>query len=236
MRRNGRRPQEFCARETRRRSRGFRNELLYTGRQIDPETGLQLNRHRFYHQQLGRWVSRDPIGYWGAEANLYGYVQGAPLSYHDPIGMDREWVVTHPLWPHTFLRVEIDGKCYQLHFSIIGRTLIPCPPGGTMGKGYVLQFISSTREGDLKLVNNWQSGFWLYIPFIHDCNMTSFLHRYDGKPCEFTLPEVEPPLKPQTYYRDCQDRLEWNLDDPPPREPYLPHEVNPITGRPTLDF
>ncbi|MCA9240136.1 MAG: hypothetical protein KDA37_08055, partial [Planctomycetales bacterium] len=30
------------------------NEHLYTGRRTDPETGLQLNRYRYYHQQLGR--------------------------------------------------------------------------------------------------------------------------------------------------------------------------------------
>jgi len=47
------------------------NEFLFTGRRRDPETGLQLNRNRFYHQQLGRWVSRDPIGFEGGW-NLYG--------------------------------------------------------------------------------------------------------------------------------------------------------------------
>jgi len=41
------------------------NEFLYTGRRRDPETGLQYNRNRFYHPQLGRWVNRDPIGYGG---------------------------------------------------------------------------------------------------------------------------------------------------------------------------
>ena len=64
----------------------FGNELLYTGRRIDPATGLQLNRNRFYHQQLGRWVSRDPIGYEAGDLNLYGYVGGMPLTNSDPFG------------------------------------------------------------------------------------------------------------------------------------------------------
>jgi len=91
------RPQSrgVASREAARRSRGFRNELLYTGRRSDPETGLQLNRHRFYHQQLGRWVSRDPIGYWGGDANLYGYVFGRPTRFTDPVGLwgwDGDWI------------------------------------------------------------------------------------------------------------------------------------------------
>ncbi len=40
----------------------FDNEILYTGRWVDPVTGLQLNRNRWYHQQLGRSLNRDPGG------------------------------------------------------------------------------------------------------------------------------------------------------------------------------
>ena len=43
------------------------NTHLHTGRERDPETGLQLNRHRYYASHLGRWLTRDPIGY--MEAN-----------------------------------------------------------------------------------------------------------------------------------------------------------------------
>ncbi|WP_146586820.1 RHS repeat-associated core domain-containing protein [Posidoniimonas polymericola] len=63
------------------------NEHLYTGRRTDPETGLQLNRYRFYHQQLGRWVTRDPIGYDAGSNNLYEYVGGMPTYYVDPSGL-----------------------------------------------------------------------------------------------------------------------------------------------------
>jgi RHS repeat-associated protein len=79
-------PLGVASREEARRSRGFRNELLFTGRRCDPETGLQLNRHRFYHQQLGRWLSRDPIGYKGSRWNLYKYGKSAPARYRDAFG------------------------------------------------------------------------------------------------------------------------------------------------------
>ncbi|NOY41475.1 MAG: hypothetical protein GXP26_06525 [Planctomycetes bacterium] len=56
------------------------NEILYTGRRLDPETRLQLNRNRFYHAPLGRWVNRDPIGYDGGDNNLYGYVKSSAIA------------------------------------------------------------------------------------------------------------------------------------------------------------
>ena len=83
-------PLGVASREEARRSRGFRNELLYTGRRSDPETGLQLNRHRFYHQQLGRWVSRDPTEYFAGVYNLYQYVKANPIRYGDPTGETHE--------------------------------------------------------------------------------------------------------------------------------------------------
>jgi RHS repeat-associated protein len=63
------------------------NNHLYTGRERDPETGLQLNRHRYYAAHLGRWLMRDPVGYRGG-ANLYGYVSERPTELIDPSGLD----------------------------------------------------------------------------------------------------------------------------------------------------
>jgi RHS repeat-associated protein len=61
------------------------NTHLYTGREYDIYTGLQLNRNRFYAAHLGRWVTRDPIEYDGG-LNLYGYVGAMPTSFVDPNG------------------------------------------------------------------------------------------------------------------------------------------------------
>jgi RHS repeat-associated protein len=60
---------------------------LYTGRERDATTGLQLNRHRFYAAHLGRWVQRDPIGYEGGQWNLYEYVGGSPVGAIGPSGL-----------------------------------------------------------------------------------------------------------------------------------------------------
>jgi RHS repeat-associated protein len=41
----------------------YANVTLYTGRELDSETGLYYYRNRYYSAELGRFVSRDPIGY-----------------------------------------------------------------------------------------------------------------------------------------------------------------------------
>jgi len=65
----------------------FDNEYLYTGRRIDPLTGLQINRNRWYASHLGRWLSPDPIGYYDSK-NLYQYLNARPLKKTDPIGLE----------------------------------------------------------------------------------------------------------------------------------------------------
>lgn len=48
-------------------------------------SGLNLTRTRAYSANLGRFISRDPIGERGG-VNLYGYVGGNPVSLTDPSG------------------------------------------------------------------------------------------------------------------------------------------------------
>jgi len=42
-------------------------------------------RHRFYHAQLGRFLTRDPVEYKGG-LNLYQYVAENPIAGTDPLG------------------------------------------------------------------------------------------------------------------------------------------------------
>ena len=44
-------------------------------------------RNRMYHAELGRFVSRDPVGYATADPTLYRYVRNRPTGLVDPLGL-----------------------------------------------------------------------------------------------------------------------------------------------------
>ena len=69
-----------------RSSSSYTNPTLYTGRELDPETGLCYYRARYYSAELGRFLGRDPIGIAGG-VNLCGYVANRPSSATDPFGL-----------------------------------------------------------------------------------------------------------------------------------------------------
>ncbi len=64
------------------------NPYLFTGRRLDPETGLYHYRARNYHAGLGRFLEVDPARHLGG-MNLYAYVQNDPLNFLDPFGLFR---------------------------------------------------------------------------------------------------------------------------------------------------
>jgi len=66
---------------------GYDWEYLFTGRRLDQETGIYYYRARYYHAGLGRFVSRDPIGYEAGEINLYRYLGNGPTNLTDPTGL-----------------------------------------------------------------------------------------------------------------------------------------------------
>jgi RHS repeat-associated protein len=59
--------------------------VLYASYKWDEETGYYQVRNRYLHPGLGRWLTRDPIGYDGG-VNLYAYVGNRPVNEVDPSG------------------------------------------------------------------------------------------------------------------------------------------------------
>ena len=55
------------------------NLFQYTGRENDG-TGLYYYRARYYHPGLQRFLSEDPIGFWGGDPNFYVYVRNSPTD------------------------------------------------------------------------------------------------------------------------------------------------------------
>jgi RHS repeat-associated protein len=61
--------------------------VLFSGGLYDFDTKLTRFGARDYDATVGRWTTKDPIGFAGGDTNLYAYVGGNPMSYVDPSGL-----------------------------------------------------------------------------------------------------------------------------------------------------
>ena len=59
----------------------------FAGGLYDADTGLVHFGARDYDPVIGRWTTRDPLGFAGGDTNLYGYVLQDPVNLVDPMGL-----------------------------------------------------------------------------------------------------------------------------------------------------
>jgi RHS repeat-associated protein len=67
--------------------------FLWKSVRLDEITGLLQMRNRYYSVELGRFLTRDPLGVWGDGlngGNEYGYVGNRPLSRGDRYGLQTD--------------------------------------------------------------------------------------------------------------------------------------------------
>lgn len=103
------------------------SDFLYTGHYNHQASGLHFAPYRAYDTNLGRWLSRDPVGENGG-INLYGYVSNNPLSLVDPYGL--AWDSTQAQGIHYNERAGgARGFGFGLGTDSAGR-LIAVPLGG----------------------------------------------------------------------------------------------------------
>lgn len=57
----------------------------FTGKQLDPDTGLYYFNARWYDPELGRFISEDPAR---DDINWYAYCANNPMNFVDPTGLD----------------------------------------------------------------------------------------------------------------------------------------------------
>jgi RHS repeat-associated protein len=95
----------------------------FTGQFFDIETGLYYYRARYYHSTLGRFASRDAIGY-GASSNLYEYAASQPPNKTDPFGF-----YPYPIVPCGALEIATAATECE---SFGGLVRAVCVDGGTI--------------------------------------------------------------------------------------------------------
>jgi RHS repeat-associated protein len=64
--------------------------FLFHAEFLDEDTGLYNYGYRYYNPELGRWISRDPIGERGG-LNLYGFLHNDAIWTFDYLGLSKNW-------------------------------------------------------------------------------------------------------------------------------------------------
>jgi RHS repeat-associated protein len=64
----------------------YGDQIKFTSREWDPDTGLQYNRARYFSPSRGSWTSQDPLRFAAEDSNLYRYVFNGPTNSADPSG------------------------------------------------------------------------------------------------------------------------------------------------------
>lgn len=103
----------------------------FAGGLYDGQTGLVRFGARDYDPVVGRWITKDPIGFGGGDTNLYNYTDGNPISNIDPLGLARRFsigvgfslaVLIPGVGESITLGISVPNDltnwgCYQLFFS-----------------------------------------------------------------------------------------------------------------------
>ncbi len=103
------------------------NPFQYTGRELDPESGIYEYRARYYDQSVGRFLSEDPIRF-KAGVDFYTYVLNNPPNFGDPSGLQSgSSVIDHHLnvCPRAG-RIEDQCRCHCIYTGDIEACIKTC--------------------------------------------------------------------------------------------------------------
>ncbi len=101
------------------------NEIPMGGSRYNADAEAQnyYVRNRYYLPTLGRWLTRDPIGYQGG-INLYEYAQSSPVGNVDGEGLHADYSkpqlgLYRPQGTFT-IHMSIQGEGRLLRFRYVG--------------------------------------------------------------------------------------------------------------------
>jgi uncharacterized protein RhaS with RHS repeats len=99
---------------------------------------LHNNRYRYYDPQVGRFISKDPIGFAG-ELNVYAYAPN-PVEWVDPLGLAKRGLVPGGQGPHNEVIAQWGreateaGGLVKAGGGLQKEVLIPTPGGQKQGR------------------------------------------------------------------------------------------------------
>ncbi|WP_242112271.1 RHS repeat-associated core domain-containing protein [Luteimonas aquatica] len=93
----------------------FQLNMRFPGQIYDRVSDLNYNYFRDYEPSIGRYIQSDPIGL-DAGPSTYSYVEGDPLDYADPFGLDRI-LVRRPWWWPSYFPYPGEEQLPQRHYS-----------------------------------------------------------------------------------------------------------------------
>ncbi len=160
--------------------------IRFQGQFFDVESGLHYNRFRYYDNDCGMFVSRDPIGLMGG-SNVFAYAYNNPIKYIDPNG-----------------KVPVKNQVGTLEEFV---TLINTSPSkvgtltGTRAKQRLIQWgefdILSMAPADAWL--NTQDPRYIYTKKGGWIDMQHFMY-YAGKAYKYKISQcVSPTIYPYIY-------------------------------------
>ena len=145
--------------------RGFQ-PFGFAGGLYDADTGLVRFGARDYDASVGRWTTKDPIGFEGNTTNLYSYAHNNPIGYIDPSGNILDTVADVGFITYDLYRIGVDnifGDCDNLGENLtalgldVAGLLIPFVTGGglasrtarNIGRGcsFDADTLVATKEG-----------------------------------------------------------------------------------------
>jgi len=104
----------------------FQLRYLFQGREWSLVTGLYNFRARWYDSNIGRWLSKDPIGLEGG-LNLYVFCENDPVNFIDPWGE---------------ASTKIDGNVIRVHLNDVDKW--PSRPHGHIMGSRQKQVVNSS--------------------------------------------------------------------------------------------
>jgi RHS repeat-associated protein len=135
---------------------GVGNRKGYAGYEHDESITMYHVRHRVYRPDLGRWMTRDPLGYVDG-MSLYEYVAGMAVAGRDHTGfsLDLQSVGTVTICPPGY-ELSPDGTQCVKSLPTDGNPQMPAQPPGPPG----------------------------FPPFSSDCVLHAFMHPFpNGTGC-----------------------------------------------------